>query len=100
MLFSCGGLPCSGGEDRILRLAASIADGIPVDLNYALSGLDKTNISLDIRLRCLVRSLMCGLTSAAVRPVVACDSVHRPVSACPTASRLQIGLQISRRGSL
>jgi hypothetical protein len=43
-----GQLPCSGGEDRILRLAASIADGIPVNLNYALSGLDKTNISLVI----------------------------------------------------
>lgn len=44
-----GQLPCSGGEDRILRLAASIADGIPVNLNYALSGLDKTSISLVIR---------------------------------------------------
>jgi len=44
-----GQLPRSGGEDRILRLAASIADGIPVNLNYALSGLDKTNISLVIR---------------------------------------------------
>jgi len=33
----------------MLRLAASIADGIPVNLNYALSGLDKTNISLVIR---------------------------------------------------
>lgn len=27
-----GQLPCSGGEARILRLAASLADGIPVDL--------------------------------------------------------------------
>ena len=32
-----------------MRLAASIADGIPVNLNYALGGLDKTNISLVIR---------------------------------------------------
>jgi hypothetical protein len=46
---STGQLPYSGGEDRILRLAASIADGIPVNLNYALSGLDKTNINLVIR---------------------------------------------------
>jgi hypothetical protein len=44
-----GQLPCSGCEDRILRLAASIADGSPVNLNYALSGLDKTNISLVVR---------------------------------------------------
>ena len=28
-----GLLPCSSGENRILRLAASIAAGIPVDLN-------------------------------------------------------------------
>jgi hypothetical protein len=35
-----GHLPCSSGENRILRLAASIAAGIPVDLNDALSGLD------------------------------------------------------------
>jgi hypothetical protein len=41
-----GLLPCSGGENRILRLAASIAAGIPVDLNYALTGLDQTRISL------------------------------------------------------
>ena len=39
-------LPCSGGEDRILRLAASIAVGIPVDLNHTPSSLDQTNISL------------------------------------------------------
>lgn len=41
-----GLLPCSGGENRILRLAASIAAGIPVDLNDALTGLDQTRISL------------------------------------------------------
>jgi hypothetical protein len=27
-----GGLPASGGERRVLHLAASLADGIPVDL--------------------------------------------------------------------
>ncbi len=41
-----GRLPCSSGENRVLRLAASIAAGIPVDLNDALSGLDQTSISL------------------------------------------------------
>lgn len=37
-------LPCSGGEQRILRIAASLAHGIPVDLRDALSGLDHRNI--------------------------------------------------------
>lgn len=41
-----GGLVCSGGEGRILRLAASIAGGIPVDLREALPGLDRTNLAL------------------------------------------------------
>ena len=44
-----GRLPCSSGENRILRLAASIAAGIPVDLNDALSGLDEASISLIVR---------------------------------------------------
>jgi len=44
-----GLLPCSSGENRILRLAASIAAGIPVDLNDALSGLDQPSISLVVR---------------------------------------------------
>lgn len=37
-----GQLPCSGGENRILRVAASIAAGIPVDLQDTLSSLDET----------------------------------------------------------
>lgn len=41
-----GGLPCSGSEQRILRLAASLADGIPVSLHDALTGLDDCNINL------------------------------------------------------
>ena len=41
-----GLLPCSSGENRILRLAASIAAGIPVNLNDVLAGLDQTRISL------------------------------------------------------
>ena len=44
-----GQLPCSGGENRVLRLAASIAAGIPVDLNHALSSLDHASITLVIR---------------------------------------------------
>ena len=34
--LEAGGLPCSGGEGRILRLAASIAGGVAVDLGSAL----------------------------------------------------------------
>jgi hypothetical protein len=39
-----GQLSGSGSENRILRLAASLADGIPVDLQNAVSGLDDTNL--------------------------------------------------------
>lgn len=39
-------LPCSGGEGRMLRLAASLAEGIPVDLRDALTGLDSHNAEL------------------------------------------------------
>jgi hypothetical protein len=30
--LDAGDLPCSGGEQRMLRMTASIGDGIPVDL--------------------------------------------------------------------
>ena len=42
--LGAGELPCSGSERRILRLAASIAAGIPVDLCDTLTGLDRQNI--------------------------------------------------------
>ncbi len=41
-----GHLPCSGGEARMLRLAASLAEGVPVDLRDALTGLDSRNAEL------------------------------------------------------
>ena len=41
-------LPCSGGENRMLRLAASLAGGIPVNLRDALTGLDGRGIQLVI----------------------------------------------------
>ena len=44
-----GLLPCGSAENRILRMAASIAAGIPVDLNDALCGLDPASISLVVR---------------------------------------------------
>lgn len=41
-----GDLPSSGSEARILRLAASLTGGIPVNLRDALTGLDTRNITL------------------------------------------------------
>ena len=41
-----GRLPCSSGEARMLRLIASLAHGIPVDLNDALTSLDESNAEL------------------------------------------------------
>jgi len=42
-------LPCSGGENRMLRLAASLAAGIPVNLRDALTGIDDRGIQLVIK---------------------------------------------------
>jgi len=42
-------LACSGGEQRMLRLAASLADGLPVNLRDALTGIDNRGIKLVIR---------------------------------------------------
>ncbi len=44
-----GGLPASGGERRVLRLAASLADGIPVDLRDAFTGMDTVNVDRAVR---------------------------------------------------
>jgi hypothetical protein len=44
-----GGLPSSGGERRVLRLAASLADGIPVDLRDAFTGMDAANVDRAVR---------------------------------------------------
>ena len=44
--LSTGGLPCSGGEGRILQLSASLAAGIPVDLRDSITGLDDDNAAL------------------------------------------------------
>jgi ADP-ribose pyrophosphatase YjhB (NUDIX family) len=43
------GLPCSGGEQRMLRLAASLAGGIPVSLRDTLAGIDDHGIQLVIK---------------------------------------------------
>lgn len=39
-------LPSSGGEKRMLRITASLADGIPVDLRDTLTGLDDSSVQL------------------------------------------------------
>jgi len=44
--LTAGHLPCSGGEQRMLRLIASIAGGIPADLQDILTGIDDHNIQL------------------------------------------------------
>ena len=44
--LGAGALPCSGGEGRVLRIAASIAGGVPVDLGEAVTGLDENNAVL------------------------------------------------------
>ncbi len=47
--LDAGILPCSGGERRILRLATSLAAGLPVDLRDAITGLDKRKPALAIK---------------------------------------------------
>ena len=44
--LEAGVLPCSGGEGRVLRIAASIGEGVPVDLQEAVTGLDENNAVL------------------------------------------------------
>jgi len=46
--LDAGHLSCSGGEQRMLRLAASLASGIPVSLRDTLTGIDQHNIELVI----------------------------------------------------
>jgi alpha-D-ribose 1-methylphosphonate 5-triphosphate synthase subunit PhnL len=41
-----GQIPLCGGEQRILQLAASIAEGFPVSLRDTLSSLDNRNLEL------------------------------------------------------
>jgi hypothetical protein len=38
-----GGLPCSGGERRILQLSASLAAGTTVSLRDTVTGIDNDN---------------------------------------------------------
>jgi hypothetical protein len=44
--LDAGRLPCSASEGQVLRIAASLAEGIPLDVREAVSGLDAANIVL------------------------------------------------------
>jgi hypothetical protein len=44
--LGAGRVPCSDSEGHVLRIAASIAEGVPVDLNTCLSTLDVLNVGL------------------------------------------------------
>lgn len=42
-------MPSSGGEQRMLRITASMGGGIPVDLRDTLTGIDDQNVQLLLR---------------------------------------------------
>ena len=44
--LAIGNLPCSGGERRILQLAASLAAGTIISLRDTVTGIDDANIAL------------------------------------------------------
>jgi hypothetical protein len=47
--LSAGELPSSGGERRMLRLAASLARDVPVSLGEAITGIDDHNVGLLVK---------------------------------------------------
>lgn len=47
--LDAGDLPCSGGEHRMLRITASLDEGMPVNLRDTLTGLDDHNIQLLVK---------------------------------------------------
>ena len=44
--LAAGRLACSDSEGHVLRLAASLADGVPVDLGGCVAVLDDANVGL------------------------------------------------------
>lgn len=44
--LDAGQLPCSSGEGQLLRFASSLAEGIPINLHDATTGLDAINTAL------------------------------------------------------
>ena len=47
--LDAGRLPSSGGERRMLRLAASLADQAPVSLGDSVTGIDDRNVALLVK---------------------------------------------------
>ena len=47
--LDAGRMQCSSGEGQLLRIAGSLAEGIPVDLRDAITGLDTINTGLVAR---------------------------------------------------
>jgi ADP-ribose pyrophosphatase YjhB (NUDIX family) len=50
--LDAGRLRCSSGEGQLLRIAGSLAEGIPVNLRDAMTGLDTINTGLVARAIC------------------------------------------------
>jgi hypothetical protein len=44
--LAAGRLPCAASEAQVLPIAASLAEGVPLDLPACLSGLDEVNVIL------------------------------------------------------
>ncbi|MEU0566391.1 hypothetical protein ABZ297_13465 [Nonomuraea sp. NPDC005983] len=42
--LSCGRMPCSASEAAVLRIAVSLADGLPVELGPTITELDTANL--------------------------------------------------------
>jgi len=47
--LATGALVCSSGEARMLRIAASLAAGLPLDLGDTVTGLDTANLDLVVQ---------------------------------------------------
>jgi hypothetical protein len=45
-VLDAGELPCSGSERQLLRIAASLAEGVLVDLGDAVAGLAEVNVGV------------------------------------------------------
>jgi hypothetical protein len=61
-------LRCSDAQGQVLRIAASLAEGVPVDLCDALSGLDERDLALVAGAVLHAGGYGAGLGAAAVSP--------------------------------
>jgi hypothetical protein len=76
-----GDLPGSDSEQQMLRLAASIADGLPADLRDALTSLDHRNINRVITAVLHTSGLPCPSSqAAAVHRIAASLDADQPAA--------------------